>query len=69
MSDFAEMTVKAIQVQVQADRVLLGGDDPDYWIIANLTEGLAVGIGDRIIYEPYGLNFGWFKECSSEKAN
>lgn len=42
------------------NRCLLFGEDWEYAIIATLEDGAQVCTGDRIAYEPYGVNFGWY---------
>jgi len=50
------MTVN--KIDNQGDRILLYGQDESYHVIANTD--VDVSIGDRIEYEPYGVNFGLF---------
>lgn len=46
------------KIEKQDDKVLLYGLDKNYYIIAEVNS--SVKVGDRIEYEPYGANFGWF---------
>ncbi|QQG45621.1 MAG: hypothetical protein HYW89_01735 [Candidatus Sungiibacteriota bacterium] len=43
----------------ETDRVLLYGTDHNYHLIARTVDD--VEVGDTVEYEPYGVNFGWFK--------
>lgn len=54
-----EMVVR--RIVTQHDRVLFYGDDDDYAVIANKVER-GVSVGDRIKFEPYGVNFGFMKQ-------
>ena len=46
------------KIDNQGDRILLYGNEKDYYIIAGIK--VQVKIGDKIEYEPHGFNFGWF---------
>lgn len=54
-----EHTMKVVRIVPEGDRTLLYGTDPHYHVIAKPNED--VKVGDEIIYEPYGGNFGWYK--------
>jgi hypothetical protein len=60
---FPRMTV--YRVVKEYDRVLLykappkNSRVPDYYVIDSKTS--TIKKGDIIEYEPYGMNFGWFK--------
>ena len=53
------------RIDRQAGRTLLYGNSlPDYHVIASVD--CAVKIGDTIVYEPYGYNFGWYVEVKHD---
>jgi hypothetical protein len=49
-------------IQIEKDRVLLFGSDPNYHIIAPIKT--SVNAGGTIEYEDGGVNFGWFKRLA-----
>lgn len=54
-------TMVVSRVEIDGNRLLLYDKKPgalNYHIIANINT--EVKAGDRIEFEPYGLNFGWF---------
>jgi len=51
--------INVSRVDDQGDRVLLYGKSPNFHVIAGPEDN--VQVGDEIEFEPYGLNFGWFK--------
>jgi hypothetical protein len=68
------------RIDDEGDRILFYGSQPDYgygsWpgyhVIGSPQEAAHVKVGDVILYEPYGWNFGWFEsvlapadECGS----
>lgn len=52
-----DQTMQVVKVEDQGDRVLLYKNE-HYYIIA--PQDCTVKIGDIIVYEPFGVNFGWF---------
>ena len=48
------------KIVVEKDRQVLYSTNEQYHVIAPTDEH--VRIGDTVRYEPYGYNFGWFKE-------
>ena len=59
-------TLYVKRIDDQGDRVLLYGDDPDYYVIAEA--GFQVEVGKPVRYEMYGINFGFlFIECDVEE--
>lgn len=46
------------KIEREADRALLFGNDERYHVISEKNED--VNVGDKIEYEPYGVNFGWY---------
>jgi hypothetical protein len=50
------------RVEKEEDRVLLYGHEKwsDYCIICK--PDVDIKVGDTVEYEPYGYNFGWFKQ-------
>ena len=63
MAEKATLRVK--RKEVQHDRVLLYGANPDYHVIASPKDEVAEG--DLIECEPCGVNFGWFKQVLSHQ--
>lgn len=57
-------TLVVTKVDDQGDRILLYGEVPGYHVIAD--PGCQAKVGDRVTYEPYGLNFGWFLAVQEE---
>jgi len=55
------MTYKMIvrKFVFEKNRVLLYGDDPEFKVIALLSELNGIKLGDEVEYEPKGINFGW----------
>ena len=56
-------TMVVAKIVVESDRTLIYGEgcENDFWsyhVIAGTK--VKVKIGDRIEYEPEGMNFGWF---------
>jgi hypothetical protein len=55
-------TLVVQRIKKESDRQLLyAGEDQgviNYHVIAGVSDQVA--IGDKIEYEPYGINFGWF---------
>lgn len=45
-------------IENEEDRALLYGSEKGYHVIAGIDS--IIKIGDKIVYEPYGYNFGWF---------
>lgn len=45
-------------IEFQEDRILLYGKSSHYYLIA--SKDCDIKVGETAIYEPYGLNFGWF---------
>ena len=53
--------MKVLRIDDQGNKILFLGKKPYYHVIASPDKkAKAVKIGDRIIYEPAGINFGWF---------
>ena len=50
--------MKVVSIIDDGDRALIKGSDTDYHIIAR--KDVVCNVGDTILYEPYGCNFGWF---------
>lgn len=38
----------------------------EYYVIA--PADINVNVGDTILYEPYGINFGWFDRIASDNS-
>ena len=52
-------TDEVTKIVNEGDRLLIYGDQPNYYIVARPDEEIKVG--DRFEYQPEGVNFGWFK--------
>jgi hypothetical protein len=65
-----EMRVE--RIDNEGDRILFYGRQADYHVIGSPQKAAHAKVGDVILYEPYGWNFGWFEsvlapaeECGS----
>lgn len=55
--------VTAIRSEPKGDgtnQTLLSIGTSGYWIIGEGPEVEAIKVGDKVVYQPYGMNFGWF---------
>ncbi len=55
--ELREMIVK--RIVEEGNRILLFGDEDFFYIIVSITLKGKIQIGDTVLYEPYGVNFGW----------
>lgn len=63
----ASFTINRIETEKQGDRVLLFGHYKwdDYHVIC--PANTVAQIGDVVVYEPEGYNFGWFTRIIPKK--
>lgn len=62
-----EMTVG--KIDIQHDRTLIFPDNENrisYHVIATKKQSEGLKVGDKILYRPEGVNFGWFVEKIGE---
>jgi hypothetical protein len=60
------------RIEHEPDSVLLYEEPETRWhfhVIATKEQAALVRPGDRIEYEPYGVNFGWFKSLVSRREH
>ena len=62
--ELREMTVK--RIVDEGNRILLFGGEDFYYIIASIALKDKIQIGDTVLYEPYGVNFGWYTVVKGE---
>lgn len=60
MIDIQHIITEIKHIVDDGDRLLLYGQSPSYYIIAPINQKINLKPSDKIEYEPYGANFGFF---------